>query len=524
MKSFSKFLYIVFTVMILCFCAHTTTTFATTTTSVYGYDGLNQLAQVTNSDGTAIVYNYDAMGNRLSKTVSGASGLDTIAPTVTGFTVPAVVFNTLQVPVTVFTASDNVAVVGYIITESATAPSAGAVGWSSTAPTSYTAATTGVHTLYAYAKDAANNVSVGVSATVSIIDNQAPTVNGFTIPAVVHTLQVPVTLLTASDNVAVTGYIITENPAAPSAGAAGWSSMAPASYTAVTGGAHTLYAYAKDAAGNVSVGMGRNVFISIIASNIGVFRNGTWYIDANGDHYWESSDITISFGTAGDIPVAGDWTGSGTIKLGVFRSGSWLLDMNGNNAWDPGIDKTIALGQAGDIPVVGNWNGSTDGKDKIGVFRNGTWYLDYSGILATTGIWSGCGAPADPSKDACLSLGIAGDIPVVGDWNGDGRIKIGVFRNGTWYLDYSGAFVATGIWAGCGAPADPTKDACLTFGTTGDIPVVGDWNSNGFTKIGVFRPSFGNWYLDMNNNDQWDPNLDSLTVFGGLPGDKPIVK
>ncbi len=27
---------------------------------------------------------------------------------------------------------------------------------------------------------------------------------------------------------------------------------------------------------------------------------------------------------------------------------------------------------------------------------------------------------------------------VVGDWNGDGKTKIGIFRNGTWYLDADG--------------------------------------------------------------------------------------
>jgi hypothetical protein len=27
------------------------------------------------------------------------------------------------------------------------------------------------------------------------------------------------------------------------------------------------------------------------------------------------------------------------------------------------------------------------------------------------------------------------DIPVTGDWNGNGVTKIGIFRNGLWYLD-----------------------------------------------------------------------------------------
>jgi hypothetical protein len=34
----------------------------------------------------------------------------------------------------------------------------------------------------------------------------------------------------------------------------------------------------------------------------------------------------------------------------------------------------------------------------------------------------------------------AGDIPQVGDWNGDGRTKVGIFQSGFWALDYNGSF------------------------------------------------------------------------------------
>jgi hypothetical protein len=59
----------------------------------------------------------------------------------------------------------------------------------------------------------------------------------------------------------------------------------------------------------------------------------------------------------GDIPVAGDWNRTGTSKIGVFRNGQWFLDLNGNGAWDGcGTDACIAsFGAAGDIAVVGEW-------------------------------------------------------------------------------------------------------------------------------------------------------------------------
>ena len=47
----------------------------------------------------------------------------------------------------------------------------------------------------------------------------------------------------------------------------------------------------------------------------------------------------------------------------------------GNYAYS---DEMYTYGQPGDIPVVGDWNG--DGKDEIGVYRSpGRWYLDYNG-------------------------------------------------------------------------------------------------------------------------------------------------
>jgi hypothetical protein len=53
----------------------------------------------------------------------------------------------------------------------------------------------------------------------------------------------------------------------------------------------------------------------------------------------------------------------------------------------------------------------------------------------------------------------------VGDWDGDGTDQIGLFRSGTWYLDYNGG----GSWDGCGS------DLCLGFGRSDDKPLTGRW-------------------------------------------------
>ena len=76
----------------------------------------------------------------------------------------------------------------------------------------------------------------------------------------------------------------------------------------------------------------------------------------------------------------------------------------------------------------------------------------------TTATASGTGA----ATDRCLQIGLNGDIPLVGDWNGTGSSKVGAFRpsDGTFYLDYNGS----GSWEGCAV------DRCLQIGMNGDVP------------------------------------------------------
>ncbi len=142
--------------------------------------------------------------------------------------------------------------------------------------------------------------------------------------------------------------------------------------------------------------------------------------------------------------------------------------------------------------------------DRIGIVRDGFWYLDDNG----NGVWDGCGT------DYCLSWGgEPGDKYVVGDWNGDGHTKIGVYRNGFWYLDANG----NGTWDGCGI------DKCISWGgDPEDKVVLGDWNGDGKTKIGIYRN--GTWYLDANGNGLWDGcATDKCIAWGGEAGDIAVL-
>jgi hypothetical protein len=238
-------------------------------------------------------------------------------------------------------------------------------------------------------------------------------------------------------------------------------------------------------------------------AKIGIFRNGLWVIDYNGNYQWDgpSTDRVGSLGQLDDNAIIGDWGGTGNGKIGIFRNGLWVIDYNGNYQWDGAVgDRVASLGQAGDIPVVGDWNGDGTG-DKIGIFRNGLWVIDYNGNYQ----WDGA------VDDRTASLGQAGDIPVVGDWNGDGKKEIGVFRNGLWVIDYNGNYQ----WDGA------VDDRTASLGQAGDIPVVGDWNGDGKDEIGIFRD--GLWVLDYNGNYRWDGAVSDRIASLGQAGDIPVV-
>ena len=67
----------------------------------------------------------------------------------------------------------------------------------------------------------------------------------------------------ATDDTGVTGYMITTSSTAPLSGDAGWLGSAPSSYTVGADGSFTLYPWAKDAAGNVSLVYGSPVAVTV---------------------------------------------------------------------------------------------------------------------------------------------------------------------------------------------------------------------------------------------------------------------
>jgi len=151
-------------------------------------------------------------------------------------------------------------------------------------------------------------------------------------------------------------------------------------------------------------------------------------------------------------------------------------------------DAKIAYGMAGDIPLVGNF--TNDGLTSLVIYRNGYWYLDTN---------------RDGASDQTVVLGGApGDIPLAANFTGAGSTDdLVIYRAGTWYVDqgHNGSVNKTFRFGGL----------------PGDVPLAGDVNGDGIADLVIYRN--GVWYIDTNR----DGNADMTVYFGGMPQDVPAL-
>jgi hypothetical protein len=367
-------------------------------------DGSNNLAEI-----TAKTF----PGDPNSRPTGGA---DTTKPTVSAFTIPAT-STTLAVSITSLTATDNIGVTGYRVTESATAPLASAAGWTAARPASYTFATAGAKTLYAWAKDAAGNVSLSRSASVTITlpptaDTTKPTVSAFTIPATSTTLAIPITSLTATDNVGVTGYMVTELATAPTASAAGWTAAAPSSYTFGTAGAKTLRAWAKDAAGNVSLSRSALVRITLpsgtdtVKPTVSAFTipatSTTLAVPITSLAATDNVGVTgymVKESLTAPAASAAGWSAAAPMSYTFATAGlktlrAWVKDAAGNVSLARAALVTIKVStpppSPGTLPDMTNWVGKwfkITERNTGYYIRNSALAIDRSSVVAYLKIW-----------------------------------------------------------------------------------------------------------------------------------------
>ncbi len=249
--------------------------------------------------------------------------------------------------------------------------------------------------------------------------------------------------------------------------------------------------------------------------------------------YWNrnssgfAANQTIPWGNANtDFPTPGDWDGDGKDDLAVYRAGATagqqsffiILRSSDNTA------QFIPWGVFGDTNVARDFDG--DGKTDAAIFRRGAtataqtqWYILRSSDNGVTNVGFGLTGNGTTSFDSA----------VPGDYDGDGKFDIAVYRfglspaNNFIVLRSSDSVVTFQQWGNFNtdyiAPGDFDGDGkfdyvaartgatatspmvwwirqssngqtrTIPFGITSDFPTQGDYDGDGKTDISVWRPA-----------------------------------
>jgi secreted trypsin-like serine protease len=205
----------------------------------------------------------------------------------------------------------------------------------------------------------------------------------------------------------------------------------------------------------------------------------------------DSFSVTVDDGKGG--------TDIATVSIEVLRSEPTvgLVDIAAGKWYlrnSAGAVTSFFYGNPGDLPISGDWDGN--GTSTPGLYRQSDGFF-YARNSNTQG----------PGDNECFA-GDPADIPVVGDWDGDGDDNLGIYRPSEQKF-YLFAITCTGSPMGA-------AQIVLGFGNPGDKPVAGDWDGDGIDEVGLHRESTGYFYW----RNTLDTGIASGEIFFGDPGDR----
>ncbi len=237
--------------------------------------------------------------------------------------------------------------------------------------------------------------NIPVNLTITATDVTPPVVTSFTIPTLSASTTVPVTAFTATDDIGVTEFLITETSSTPSLSNSNWTSSTPAFFIFGGSGTRTAYAWARDAAGNISQNISATIAVDSSPPSVPQSLSATSTFPSSVDLSWASSTDVI--GVAGyqvfrnGIQIASS-TGASYIDTGLTPSTTYSYNITAYNdaslvsgdsasanvttlsdTTPPSVPAGLTAAATSSIEVVLSWTPSTDNVGVSGyqIFRNG---------------------------------------------------------------------------------------------------------------------------------------------------------
>lgn len=257
-----------------------------------------------------------------------------------------------------------------------------------------------------------NGIPAGSAPDIGIYEFQdalSPVVTSFSIPETSESTTVPITSFAAADNVAVTGYLVNESSSVPSVNDPSWQSSAVAVYLFLQDGLRTLYAWAKDASGNISGSMSDSVNITVPdepgpSSNVAPAVSLT--SPADGSTVTAGNSVTVA-------ATASDLDGS-VIDVKFYANGSLLNTDNSapySYSWSPAANNysiiAVATDDDGDSATSSAVSLTVNNSSSSG--GGGGWYIPPTPPASTT--TSTQNQIATTTDDSWQYLNMVADLP-----------------------------------------------------------------------------------------------------------------